>query len=176
LPNLIGFQTLQNEVMPRVWERHPGVRLRVVAGPRHEEFWKGAPDPRITLHGFVEDLRPLYARASVVAVPLAVSAGTNIKVLEAMACGKAIVSTGPGCQGLGLEDHREILIRAEWTEFADGLCDLIQDTNLRVRLADRARRAAEARFSWDAIAEDAWRSYLRVSGREQRTALRELAG
>jgi len=95
LPNILGFQRLCREVMPRVWQRVPNARLRVVAGPRHEYFWstlakKGESmdsDPRFEIQGYVEDLRPLYARATVVVAPLEVSAGTNIKVLEAMACG-----------------------------------------------------------------------------------------
>ena len=86
-----------------------------------------ALDPRIMIHGFVEDLRPLYERANVVAVPLEVSAGTNIKVLEAMACGKAIVSTPAGCAGLNLRDGYDIAIRKEWGEFSDMLCALFSD-------------------------------------------------
>jgi glycosyltransferase involved in cell wall biosynthesis len=170
LPNLIGFEALRTEVMPRVWSRHPNARLRVVAGPRHEEFWarfaaaarSRTIDPRITMHGFVEDLRPLYGRASAVAVPLAVSAGTNIKVLEAMACGKAIVSTPPGCAGLGVKDGRELLVRGDWGAFAAALGEVLFDAGLRAHLGLRARRAAEARFSWRAIAEQALESYLAV--------------
>ena len=83
LPNTIGFETLEREVMPRVWKRFPNARLRVVAGPRHEQFWKKhALDPRIELHGFVEDLRPLYAGASVVAV---VTAGALAPLLVVFA-------------------------------------------------------------------------------------------
>jgi len=166
LPNLIGFQALRDEVMPRVWARDPRVRLRVVAGPEHEECWDGrVGDERITVHGFVEDLRPLYERAWAVPVSLAVSAGTNIKVLEAMACGKAIVSTPAGCAGLGLEDGGELLVRGDWGEFADALSAALQDREIRRGLGERARRAAEERFSWQAIAGRAWESYLRVSGR-----------
>jgi glycosyltransferase involved in cell wall biosynthesis len=166
LPNLIGFEALRREVMPRVWERHPEVRLRVVAGPKHEEFCAGCTsDPRITVQGFVDDLRPLYQRAWAVAVPLAVSAGTNIKVLEAMACGKPIVSTRAGCAGLGLTDGSDLLIREDWSGFADALAALMTDSELRKALGGCARQVAEARYSWQAIAGKAFESYLRVSGR-----------
>jgi glycosyltransferase involved in cell wall biosynthesis len=177
LPNLIGFQALRTEVMPRIWAQRPDARLRVVAGPRHHEFWRGETDPRIAVHGFVEDLRPLYARAAAVAVPLAVSAGTNIKVLEAMACGKALVSTPVGCQGLGLHDGRELLVRENWDGFADALVGVLSDTRQRHELGERARRAAQEQFGWDAIAARAWHSYLQVSGRARRAQLlaRELA-
>jgi glycosyltransferase involved in cell wall biosynthesis len=160
LPNILGFEKLEREVMPRVWERFPESRLRVVAGPQHEQFWKKrALDRRIEMHGFVEDLRPLYADASAVAVPLEVSAGTNIKVLEAMAAGRAVVSTPVGCAGLGLEDGSDALIRADWPAFAEAICDLLATPELRDRLARRARRTAEERFSWIAIAGPAYESY-----------------
>jgi glycosyltransferase involved in cell wall biosynthesis len=170
LPNIIGFETLRDEVMPRVWRRMPGARLRVVAGPDPERFWRQFRrepmpqnrDPRIELHEFVEDVRPLYARAQAVAVPLAVSAGTNVKVLEAMACGRAVVSTPVGCQGLGLTDGHDILIRAPGEAFAEGLLALLEDAALRQRIAAEARRTVEARFGWDAIAARAWRSYQQV--------------
>ena len=168
LPNLIGFEILCAEVMPQVWQRHPHARLRVVAGPQHEMFWQrfrgsalAGTDPRIDIHGFVSDLRPFYASASVVAVPLAVSAGTNIKVLEAMACGKAIVSTPVGCAGLCLCDGAELLVR-EAAGFAAAICQLLENDARRADLGSVARRTAEQRFSWKAIADRAYQSYLDV--------------
>jgi len=173
LPNLIGFEALRREIMPRVWARNPNVRLRVVAGPKHEEYWaKFAAasggrnvDSRITVHGFVEDLRPMYASAWAVAVPLEVSAGTNIKVLEAMAAGKAIVSTPTGCAGLGLADGEELLVCQDWASFADALRAVVDNAALRRGLGAGARKVAEARYGWHAIAMRAWESYLRISGR-----------
>jgi len=181
LPNVIAFQKFRSEIMPRVWRIFPGAVGRVVAGPDHEWFWrKLAPngagltqDPRIQVHGFVEDLRPLYARAAAVAAPLEVSAGTNIKVLEAMACGKAIVSTPAGCGGLGLRHGEEALIRADWADFAGALCETLANPALRNRLGRQARLEAERRFSWNAIQEEAYRSYelLRERQRMARAAV-----
>jgi glycosyltransferase involved in cell wall biosynthesis len=164
LPNVLGFETLRREVMPRIWQRVPEARLRVVAGPRHDHFLKDTlpTDWRVELHGFVEDLRPLYAGAAIVAVPLEVSAGTNIKVLEAMACGKPVVSTPAGCAGLGLRDGVDALIRTGWNEFAQAACDLLADPQLRARIGHDARSTAELRFSWSAIADAAFESYQAV--------------
>jgi glycosyltransferase involved in cell wall biosynthesis len=160
LPNIIGFEKLEREVMPLVWQRFPGARLRVVAGPRHNDFWKErALDPRIEMHGFVEDLRPLYASAAVVVVPLEVSAGTNIKVLEAMACGKAVVSTPVGCQGLDLVDEVDAVVRESWREFAGAVSDLLADAGKRRSIGGRARVTVEERFSWTAVADRAYASY-----------------
>lgn len=163
LPNILGFQKLREEVMPRVWERFPEVRLRVVAGPKHEQFLPRLTlDRRIEIHGFVEDLRPLYAKATVVVVPLEVSAGTNIKVLEAMACGKAVVTTPIGCAGLGLRDRQDALIEGDLAAFAAAVCELLSDVELRSIVAAEARRTAEQRFSWTAIANTAYETYRKT--------------
>jgi|SRR5271157_1343009 len=184
LPNMIGFEALRREVMPRVWSRCPNAVVRVVAGPDHVACWQRyAPgsraldtDPRVKVHGFVEDLRPLYAQASAVAAPLEVSAGTNIKVLEAMACGKAIVTTPAGCSGLGLVDGHDALIRQDWASFADAMTGALSDSGLRSSIAHHARGTAEQRFSWAAIQEDAYQSYLEILGqRSQLSAANELA-
>jgi glycosyltransferase involved in cell wall biosynthesis len=179
LPNIIGFEKLLNEVMPRVWSKAPEARLRVVAGPDHEFFWTKfgrsgglqALDPRIQIHGFVEDLRPLYASAAVVVAPLEVSAGTNIKVLEAMASGRAIVSTPVGCAGLGLEDGRHLLVRGDWSEFADALLQVLANDALRAGLGANARRAAEECFSWKAIADRGYLSYQALVGTPEKKAM-----
>jgi glycosyltransferase involved in cell wall biosynthesis len=159
-PNVIGFERLRREIMPAVWRRFPEARLRVVAGPEPDRYHRTPNlDPRIEMHRFVADLRPLYAAAAVVAVPLEVSAGTNIKVMEAMACGRAVVSTPVGCQGLGLEDGRDALVRADPAAFAGAVCELLADPERREAIARRARRTVEERFSWNAIAAQAYESY-----------------
>jgi len=167
LPNYLGFEELRTRIMPLVWEKYPHARLRVIGGPDHETHWrtalKGAPiphlDPRIIIHGFVSDLMPLYASAHIVAVPLPLSAGTNIKVMEALACRRAVVSTPVGAQGLDLKDGIDALISPLGAEFAEAICRLIEDPALRDRIADEGRKTAADRFGWDAISRRAIDAY-----------------
>ena len=175
LPNILGFERLRHEIMPRVWERFPEARLRVVAGPDPQRYWREflkrdmpAFDPRIEAHAFVADLRPLYAKAAIVVSPLVVSAGTNIKVMEAMACRKAVVSTPIGCVGLGLVNGVDAVIRKESAEFAEAIIELLQDPQRRHAIAAAARRTVEQRFSWRAIAEEAYASYVQLIGAKAR--------
>jgi glycosyltransferase involved in cell wall biosynthesis len=176
LPNVLGFERLCAEIMPWVWATFPNAVLRVVAGPNHARFRQvlrqcgplpDETDERIRILGFVEDLRPLYARAAVVVAPLAVSAGTNIKVLEALACGKPVVSTPVGCAGLGLLEGYDVFLREDCREFAQMICQLLSDEALRSQVGANARRTAEERFSWDAIADEAFQSYLTLLGRDE---------
>jgi glycosyltransferase involved in cell wall biosynthesis len=173
LPNILGFQKLCREVMPRVLQRVPDVRLRVVAGPRHEYFWRTLSereqpidsDPRIEVRGYVEDLRPLYTQATVVVAPLEVSAGTNIKVLEAMACAKTVVVTPIGCAGLELKNGEDAFICEDWEKFAEAVCAALLNAPLRSRVGARARQTIEAHYSWASVARSAYLSYRTLVGR-----------
>ncbi len=168
LPNVLGYQFLIREILPRLWSRFPELRLRVIAGPEYEKHWQAFAgrrwdaerrDARIGVEGFVEDLAPRYQRAWLVAVPLEVSAGTNIKVLEALACGKPIVSTSPGCAGLDLAGGEELLLADDPAAFAEAARRLLEDAALRGRLGERARRAAVERFGWEQAAARAAEMY-----------------
>jgi glycosyltransferase involved in cell wall biosynthesis len=183
LPNMIGFEELLEVVMPQVWTRFPGAKLVVVAGAEPEKYWrqfhKGKPlprfGPRVQLYAFTRDLRPLYGRARVVAAPLAVSAGTNIKILEGMAAGKAIVATPVAVAGLGLRDGVEVLIRTSGPEFADGLIACLGNPALRNRIGTAARRTAELRYSWREFADHAYENYVSLLG-ESITTLKRASG
>ena len=159
-PNVEAFRFFRGAVWPTLRKRFPEMTLVVVAGRNHALYWKrftGEPappsDPHIHLLDFVRDVRPLYVQCNLVIVPTTVSAGTNLKVLEAMAMERAIVSTSCGCAGLGLADRSSIRIADETESFAAAIADLIGDPAERARLASAARSIVKRDFDWRNLGE-----------------------
>ena len=109
-PNVVAYRWFASVSGRRLVARLPDVRFLTIAGPKPELYYAPAPEQGIEVHGFISDVRPLYAAANVVVVPTQISAGTNLKVLESLACQRAMVSTSSGCAGLGLEHGTNIWI------------------------------------------------------------------
>jgi glycosyltransferase involved in cell wall biosynthesis len=155
-PNVQAFEWFWRNVFPKI----ENAEFIVVAGPHPERYAALPAHPRLTLHAFVADVAPLYREANVVVIPTQVSAGTNLKALEAMAAGRAIVSTPSGVAGLGLTDGQDVCIASSPGEFALAVESLLADPAKRTQLAARARRLAEERYGWPAIARkqvELWR-------------------
>jgi glycosyltransferase involved in cell wall biosynthesis len=159
-PNVAAYLFFAEQVWPALRSRFPDMSLTVVAGPDHLVYWQAftnriapAADPRIRMLGFVADVRPLYVEANLVVVPTTVSAGTNVKVLEAMAMERAVVSTPSGCAGLGLEHAASVWVADSAEEFAAGIEGLIEKPQKRAQMAQQARKIAQNRFDWRALGE-----------------------
>jgi len=153
-PNMVAFQFLTKQVLPLV--RNAG--LTVVAGPDPLLHWRSFTGdlrlpglPAVDMHEFVADVRPLYEQSNLVVVPTLESAGTNLKVLEAMAMQRAVVSTSSGCAGLDLTDGVHIRIADGATAFAAAVNELLDSVSLRRQIAGQARAIAEERFAWQGI-------------------------
>ncbi len=159
-PNIEAYRFFTEQVWPLLRDRFPQMELTVVAGADPLVHWRAfaetpepTPDPRIQLLDFVADVRPLYVEANLVIVPTTVSAGTNVKVLEAMAMERAVVSTPSGCAGLGLVHGESVWVADTAAEFAEGVAALILDPARRARMAQAARQHAMRCFDWTAIGE-----------------------
>jgi GT2 family glycosyltransferase/glycosyltransferase involved in cell wall biosynthesis len=156
LPNLLALEWFLREAWPHL----KGSTLHVIAGRApdyYREFYRERvqvelEQPGIEMEAFVADVRPAYARAEVVIAPLQASAGTNIKVLEAMACGKAVVATAGGVNGLDLRAGEDYLRAESGEEFAAAVRELQSKAERRRDVERNARRRAEAAYSWQAAA------------------------
>ncbi len=168
-PNIVAYRFFVEQVWPLLCKNMPDVQLTVVAGPDPLTYWRqytgllNIPvDKRIYLFEFVADVRPLYVEANLAIVPTLMSAGTNLKVLEAMAMDRAVVSTFSGCAGLGLDHGVNVWIADASADFAKAIKTLLGNNDLRQRIAARGRAHVERNFGWRQI------------GERQRTMLREL--
>jgi len=157
-PNVAAYRFFAENVWPLLREKFPGLTLTVVCGADHLTYWRAfadspepKPDPRISLLGFVSDVRPLYVESNLIIVPTTVSAGTNVKVLEAMAMQRAVVSTTSGCAGLGLLHDHSIWVADTPQSFAAGIATLINDRDRRTQIALAAYGVARRNFDWPAI-------------------------
>ena len=118
----------------------------------------------VTLTGYVDDIRPFVHQAACFVVPLRVGGGTRLKILDAWAMGKAVVSTSVGCEGLEAVDGENIIIRDDPREFAQAVYSVLADGALRTRLERNARATAERRYSWKVIGEPMIRRYRALAG------------
>ena len=106
------------------------------------------PTRNVTLTGYVDDVRPLVARAWCSVVPLRIGGGTRLKILEAMALGTPVVATSKGAEGLDVRDGEHLLIADEPAAFAEQVVRLLRDADLRAALAANSRRLVAERYDW----------------------------
>jgi len=147
-PNRDAMAWFAREVLPRLASGGPEI---LVAGrdPGPELEGLARVAPQLRLLGFVPDLAPLYARAGVFVNPMRGGGGTRLKMLEAMAAGKAVVSTTIGAEGLALTPGRDVVIADSAVEFAAAVRALLADRGQAARLGQAARALVEARYGWD---------------------------
>lgn len=141
-----------DNIWPAVKAARPDARFDIVGqDPPAELVQRAQGDPGLRIHGFVDDVRPLVKKAAVYVVPIRVGGGTRLKVLDALAQGKAIVSTAVGCEGIEVTSGRDIQIEDDPDAFARQVVTLLEDSDQRRRLGAEARRLAEARYAWGPI-------------------------
>jgi sugar transferase (PEP-CTERM/EpsH1 system associated) len=153
LANQDAVQHCVEDIMPLVRRLLPDVRLTLVG--RNPTPAIRALDGRdgIAVTGTVPDVTPYVREAAVFLVPLRVGGGSRLKILEALAMGRAVVSTSVGAEGLDVEDGRHLVIADAPHDFARAVADLAGDPDRRRRLGEQGRRLVEERYGWDALAE-----------------------
>jgi glycosyltransferase involved in cell wall biosynthesis len=151
LPNILAAERLARGVFPRVRRSIPEARL-VIAGKDSLEL-PSALRPMDGVHylGYVPELAPLYASSRVVCCPIATGSGTRLKVIEAAAYGRAIVSTAFAAEGLELQDGQNILFRESDDAIADGCVALLRSDVLCRQLGAAARARVEVNYEKGAV-------------------------
>jgi glycosyltransferase involved in cell wall biosynthesis len=151
VPNVDGLIHFIRDIWPRIADSSPEARCKIIGG-RPPPSILALAGPRVELTGFVSDLRPHLAAAAAVVVPLRLGGGTRLKIVEAMAMGKAIVSTTLGAEGIEAVPGRDLLVEDQPAAFADAVNRLLAQPRLAARIGQSARQLAVERYAWSGAA------------------------
>ena len=150
-PNQDAVAYFVREVLPRVLERRPDAIFTVV-GKEVPPTLASLAGPHVRFTGWVPDTRPYIARAAAVVVPLREGSGTRLKILEALAMAKGIVSTTIGCEGLAVTPGRELLVADGDEALGEAVVRLLDHPHEAAELGRRGRERVEDSYGWPAAA------------------------
>lgn len=162
-PNADAMIHFAKDIWPTIRRRAPGATMNLVGShPPAELVRIIRGDSRFRVLGFVDDVRPIIGDAAVYVVPIRVGGGTRLKIVDAMAQGKAVVSTTVGAEGLLVQNGRDIVLADEPESFAERVLELLSDVSAREALGEHARETVERVYSWDSIVPVLQNTYERV--------------
>jgi sugar transferase (PEP-CTERM/EpsH1 system associated) len=152
LPNVDGVLYFAREILPLIRAETPDVVFTIVGRSPTAEVLELASQPGIEVTGRVEDVRPYLAASTVNVVPLRIGGGTRLKIFEAMAAGRAVVSTTIGAEGLPGEPDRHLMLADDPPAFAQSVVALLQDRDRRLAMESAARTLVTTHYDWAAAA------------------------
>ncbi|MCK4245210.1 MAG: glycosyltransferase, partial [Candidatus Omnitrophica bacterium] len=162
-PNILAMTFFCKSIFPLIKREIPNSQLVIVGkNPTHEIVSLEKEMSGIKVTGFVNDLRPYFARSKVYVCPLKSGAGIKNKILEAWAAGLPIAATSLGCAGVEISPGEDILIADDIHSFAKAVVRLLQDENLRKRLVQKGRKKVVEKYDWESKAEMLEKVYFRA--------------
>jgi len=163
-PNHDALLYFIDEILPKVVAARPNVKLSIV-GPGAQPALLARQSRHVEVVGFVDDVMPHLERASAVVVPLRIGGGTRLKIVEAMAKSKAIVSTRIGAEGLDVSHEHDVLLADSPDDFAQQILRVLADPKLAQKLGQNARTLAEERYAWTAVVRQLVQFYEQLLSR-----------
>jgi len=152
-PNQDAVFYFAHEIMPALRDTRPDLKAVFVGRNPPPHVKALAETPGIEITGTVDDVRSYISEAAVYIVPLRIGGGSRLKILEALAMKKAVVSTAVGAEGLEVTDNEQLLVARDTEEFVQKTVRLLDDHDLRERLGSNGRALVERRYGWDSLAE-----------------------
>ena len=149
-PNVQGLEWFLANVWPKVLEKLPAAHLHI-AGKNPPEKLLSLKEPNTTMHGTVPNATQFLLKHPVLAVPLQAGGGMRLKVVEAMALGRCIVSTNIGAEGIPAEDKTHLLLADSADDFAAALVTALTNRQLQQQVGENARQLAEEKYAWDGL-------------------------
>ncbi len=158
-PNVSAVEWLCDDIMPRLWQQKPEVKLSVCGFELPEQWRKRWLDPRVSFSGFVSRVTDAHSESSVFVAPLRAGAGSKLKVIEAMASGLPVVATQQGVSGLNVEDGVHYRHGETPDEITQALASLLRDRQRAERMGETARNFAVQNHDWSIAAAALERVY-----------------
>jgi polysaccharide biosynthesis protein PslH len=163
LPNEDAMIYFCHDILPRIAAAVPDVTLGIVGREPSTRVRRLARDGAVEVTGRVADVRPALQAATVVIVPLRIGGGTRLKIFEAMAAGRAVVSTTVGAEGLEARPGRDLLVADGAEPFADAVISLLRDPARRQAIAHEGQQLVRERFDWSAVSGALERAVVRTA-------------
>jgi polysaccharide biosynthesis protein PslH len=161
-PNIDAMIYFCRDIYPQLLREFSDLELWIVGINPSLEV-KQLEGNGVHVTGCVEDVRPIYGRSTVCIIPLRAGGGSRLKILEAMALGRPVVSTSIGCEGLEVVDGKHLFIADTPHQFAEKTLSLLKDRELRQRIIAQARELVVSRYDWEVIAQQALQVYSRIA-------------
>lgn len=166
LPNEDAAVYFTQDVFPLIKRNIENVKFQIVGSNPTESVLKLGKQEDVVVTGRVKDIKPYIAQATVYVVPLRIGGGTRLKILEALAMGKAVVSTPVGAEGLDLSDGEDIFLAEDVESFAETIIRLMNRNELRRQVGMAGRKFMEKEYSWNKIGEKLREVYERAVKQE----------
>lgn len=161
-PNADALDFFCRQVLPHLRQLRPTIPVRWIGRASAAQRQRYREQHAVELTGYVDDVKPLMREAACHVVPLRVAGGTRLKILNAWAMGKAVVTTSIGCEGLAGVDGENVLIRDEPRAFAEAVHMVLANEALRRRLERQGRATVERHYGWEAIGQAMVHEYLQL--------------
>jgi glycosyltransferase involved in cell wall biosynthesis len=163
-PNVDAALWFVNQVLGKVCSQVPEAKFFIVGNNPHNRLNALRERDHIQITGWVPDVNPFLHAATVYVVPMRMGSGTRLKLLQAMAAGRAVVSTATGAQGLAVQDGVELRLADTAEDFAQAVITLLTDGAQRQRLGETGRLYVENHYDWAVIAPRLLRVYDEMIG------------
>jgi sugar transferase (PEP-CTERM/EpsH1 system associated) len=150
--NVAAAETLIGQIMPRIWQHMPQVKLLIVGKDPPDHLLSQASDPRVTVTGFVPDIRPYLAQATVSVLPMRYSVGIQNKALEAMAMLTPVISTPQSVSALQTQIGRDVIVAQTPAAMAEQAVTLLNNAQLRESIGRAGRNYVETYHDWEKVA------------------------
>lgn len=152
-PNADGIRWFFNEVFPLIRKRIPEATLTIIGkNPPRDFLDEAARNPEaIKVTGYVPELAPYLSQSTLMAVPVRAGGGMRVRILEAFAYAMPVVTTTIGLEGINAEVGKDVLVADTAPDFANRVCELLENVPLQEKLAANGRKLAETKFDWQVV-------------------------